>query len=135
MKAFFVTLNGLYRHIDSGIAPWTVCEKLRILRDSLPDDSQLAYLHRIDNVLFSHGGLADAFVRRYVPDDKYNDIDTVVNTINGFGCGEMWQGAVVQWTTLRSRSTDRVGRREPLQSGTGRSIMKGRCISLKNSCR
>ena len=23
-----------------------------------------------------------------------------------------WQGAVVQWTTLRSRSTDRAGRRE-----------------------
>jgi hypothetical protein len=81
----------------SGIAPWTVCEKLRILRDSLPDDSQLAYLHRIDNVLFSHGGLADAFVRRYVPDDKYNDIDTVVNTINGFGCGEMWQDASPIW--------------------------------------
>ena len=49
----------------SKIAPWTVCEKLRILRESLPDERQLAYLHRIDNVLFSHGGLADAFVRRY----------------------------------------------------------------------
>ena len=48
----------------SKIAPWTVCEKLRILRESLPDERQLAYLHRIDNVLFSHGGLADAFVRR-----------------------------------------------------------------------
>ena len=42
----------------SKIAPWTVCEKLRILRESLPDERQLAYLHRIDNVLFSHGGLA-----------------------------------------------------------------------------
>lgn len=38
----------------------------------------MAYLHRIDNVLFSHGGLADDFVRRYVPAGKYNDIDAVV---------------------------------------------------------
>ena len=29
-----------------------------MLRESLPDERQLAYLHRIDNVLFSHGGLA-----------------------------------------------------------------------------
>ena len=28
----------------SKIAPWTVCEKLRILRESLPDERQLAYL-------------------------------------------------------------------------------------------
>ena len=68
----------------SKIAPWTVCEKLRVLRESLPDERQLAYLHRINNVLFSHGGLADAFVRRYVPAGKYNNIDTVIDTINGF---------------------------------------------------
>ena len=81
----------------SKIAPWTVCEKLRILRESLPDERQLAYLHRIDNVLFSHGGLTDAFVRRYVPSGKYNDIDTVIDITNGFGCGEMWQDASPIW--------------------------------------
>ena len=81
----------------SKIAPWTVCEKLRVLRESLPDERQLAYLHRIDNVLFSHGGLADDFVRRYVPAGKYNDIDAVVETINGFACGEMWQDASPIW--------------------------------------
>ena len=89
----------------SKIAPWTVCEKLRVLRESLPDERQLAYLHRIDNVLFSHGGLADDFVRRYVPADKYNDIDAVVETIDSHAerCGRM-----------------------RLLSGTGRSITKGR---------
>lgn len=75
----------------SKIAPRTVCDKLQVLRESLPDERQLAYLHRIDNILFSHGGLANAFVRRYVQASKYNDIDAVVDTINGFGCGEMWQ--------------------------------------------
>ena len=81
----------------SRIASRTVCEKLRVLRESLPDERQLAYLHRIDNVLLSHGGLADAFVRRYVSAGKYNDIDAVVDTINEFGCREMWQDASPIW--------------------------------------
>ena len=81
----------------SKIAPWTVCEKLRTFRESLPDERQLAYLHRIDKVLFSHGGLADDFVRRYVPASKYNDIDAVIETINGFACGEMWQDESPIW--------------------------------------
>ena len=64
--------------------------------DSLRETAGAA-LHRIDNVLFSHGGLADDFVRRYVPAGKYNDIDAVVETINGFACGEMWQDASPIW--------------------------------------
>ena len=81
----------------SKIAPWTVCEKLRVLRESLPDERQLAYLHRIDNVLFSHGGLADAFVRRYIHPKYCNDVDAVVSEINGFGCLEMWQDLSPIW--------------------------------------
>ena len=81
----------------SKIAPRMVCEKLRVLREALPDEQQLAYLHRIDNVVFSHGGLADAFVRRYVPVRSYNDVETVLQTINSFGCGEMWQDASPIW--------------------------------------
>lgn len=81
----------------SKIAPRLVCEKLQALRDTLPDERQLAYLHRIDSVLFSHGGLADAFVRRYIPGKSYNDVDAVLQTINSFGCGEMWQDASPIW--------------------------------------
>ena len=81
----------------SKIAPWTVCEKLRVLREILPDERQLAYLHKIDNVLFSHGGLADEFVQRYVPEKSQDDIDAVINMINGFGCGEMWQDLSPIW--------------------------------------
>ena len=81
----------------SKIAPWTVCEKLRILRESLPDEKQLAFIHRIDNVLFSHGGLAEAFVRRYVPPEQHDDADAVVSTINGFDLGEMWEDLSPIW--------------------------------------
>ncbi len=67
-----------------------VCAKIRELKWSLPDSSQLRYIHRIDNVLFLHGGLTDNFVRRYVPDRFYDDTDEVVRKINALGMDEMW---------------------------------------------
>lgn len=81
----------------SRIAPRMVCEKLHILRGTLPDEKQLSYLHRIDNVLFSHGGLADSFVRRYVPAGSYDDVDAVLQKINNLGWEEMWQDASPIW--------------------------------------
>jgi len=79
----------------SPIAPWTVSEKLRILRETLPDEHQLAFIHRIDNVLFAHGGLAAEFVDRYIPAKKRDDIDAVIETINGFDYSQMWQDLVL----------------------------------------
>lgn len=93
-------LSYLWNQKETGyspIAPRTVCEKMRILRESLLDENRMAYLHRVDNVLFSHGGLADAFVWKYVPTKQYNDIDAVVSTINGFDWGIMWQDLSPIW--------------------------------------
>ena len=81
----------------SAIAQWTVCEKLRVLQETLLDDRQLQYLHRVDNVLFSHGGLADEFVRRYVPARLYNDVDAVVNAVNDLAPDVMWQDLSPIW--------------------------------------
>ena len=82
----------------SKVAPWTVCEKLRELRESLVDPhNQLVYLYRVDNVLFSHGGLADEFVRQYIPKEKYNDIDSVINMINEMQRDVMWQDLSPIW--------------------------------------
>ena len=63
----------------------------------MPDEHQLAYLHRIDNVLFSHGGLADDFVRKTVPPKLYNDADAVISTINSFGPYVMWHNLSPLW--------------------------------------
>ena len=49
---------------NSKLAPRTVCEKTQELRDSLPDKGQVAYLQRIDSVIFSHGGLAVLYYYR-----------------------------------------------------------------------
>lgn len=82
---------------NSRAASWLVCEKLRALQEALPDKNRIAYLHRIDDVLFSHGGLADAFVRQYVRTKFYNDVDAILQTINGFGSAEMWQNISPLW--------------------------------------
>ncbi len=40
----------------------SVRAKLQELRDALSDPGQLGFIHRIDNVLFMHGGLYNIFV-------------------------------------------------------------------------
>ena len=49
-------------------------------------------MHRIDNVLFSHAGVAKNFVDLYVPKTKHDDVDTVLDYINNlekWRCGMM----------------------------------------------
>ena len=81
----------------SPIGARLVCEKLRKLREAVPNEKQVAFIHRIDNVLFMHGGLRDGYVRHYVPSEDYDDIDAVVRTINGFGYTELWHDLSPLW--------------------------------------
>lgn len=81
----------------SSIAGGTVNEKLVKLKNELPDEHQLAFIHRIDNVLFMHGGLTDEFVRKYVPEEDCHDADRVTAAINGFGADELWQELSPLW--------------------------------------
>jgi len=74
----------------SRIAARTVSEKLRVLQEILPDAGQIAFIHRIDNVLFLHGGLSDFFVREYIKASYYHDIDKVIETINTFDWQQLW---------------------------------------------
>ena len=75
----------------------TVCKKLRRLCEVLSDEGQLAFVHRIDNIIFSHGGLTDAFVKENVPESLYDDPDKVIQIINSLGCEEMWQDHSPIW--------------------------------------
>ena len=81
----------------SGIAAGTVCEKLSRLREVLPEEGQIAFLHMVDSVIFSHGGLSCSFARRYVPSGEYHDAAAAVRRINRLGCTEMWQDASPIW--------------------------------------
>jgi len=71
-------------------AAWVVREKVKQLEKALPDASNLAYIHRIDDVLFMHGGLGEEFVRTWIGDYETKDIDEIIGEINEMGCDQMW---------------------------------------------
>lgn len=79
------------------MASMTVQRKLLDLREAVPEDNPIKYVQRIDNVLFSHGGVLNFFVEEYVPRAKYNDVDAVLETINQLGRIEMWNDASPIW--------------------------------------
>lgn len=79
------------------MASMTVQRKLLDLRETVPEDNSIKCVQRIDNVLFSHGGVLNFFVEEYVPCAKYNDVDAVLETINQLGRIEMWNDASPIW--------------------------------------
>lgn len=81
----------------SSVAIPVVQKKLSELRRELPDRSQMAYIHRIDDVLFLHGGLTHTFVKYYANDVDYDDTDAVIEKINLLGRNEMWDDASPLW--------------------------------------
>ena len=95
-------LSYKWERLQSGYSHFSadICRKgLEDLRDSLKNPMQMAYIHRVDNVLFLHGGLASEFVRTYLPYlYLYGTIDDVISEINNrFGEEEMWQDLSPLW--------------------------------------
>lgn len=93
-------LSYVWLQYESGfstLAIPVINEKLSALRRELPDERQMAYLHRIDNTIFTHGGLTHAFVKYYASDVDYDDIDAVIEEINSLGMREMWDDASPLW--------------------------------------
>ena len=81
----------------SPIAAYTVNEKLEKLKRTVPDPKQIGFIHQIDNVLLLHGGLTDQFVREYIPSKYYNDVEKVIEMINGFSYPELWNDLSPLW--------------------------------------
>ena len=93
-------LSYIWMQPESGFSSFaipTVSNKLAELRNAIPDQRQLAYIHRIDDVLFLHGGLTDAFVKCYAPDIDYRDTDAVIERINRLGFREIWDDGSPVW--------------------------------------
>jgi len=85
-----------YIYYDRSVSG-TVREKLRLLRSSLPDERQLAVAHRIDNVIFCHGGLSASFVMQNIPEEDCRDVDRVLERINHMGRDELWDTNSPLW--------------------------------------
>lgn len=82
-------ISYLWGRFESGYSKFaesTVRIKLRELLESLPKSNQLAFVHRIGNVIFSHGGLSERFIlelTKTVDAGLFkDDIDNVLYVIN-----------------------------------------------------
>ena len=87
-------------YLETGYSPYaesTVIRKLSELQRVLKNELQLAYVHRIDNVLFSHGGVTQEFVREHISARESRDTNLVLDVINAFGKREMWKDNSPIW--------------------------------------
>ena len=87
-------------YLETGYSPYaesTVIRKLSELQRVLKNELQLAYVHRIDQVLFSHGGVTQEFVREHISARESRDTNLVLDVINAFGKREMWKDNSPIW--------------------------------------
>ena len=92
-------LSYKWEAMESGYSDYareTVLKGLKHLESVIPKEN-IAYIHRIDNVLFSHAGLTEAFVRRHFGSSGKMDIDQMIGCINQFGKEEMWENDSPIW--------------------------------------
>jgi len=81
----------------SKMAAFTVQKCLIDLKAALPENNPIKFVQRIDNVLFSHGGVREYFVNEHVPEEKVQDVDAVLDMINGMGPDELWNDISPIW--------------------------------------
>ena len=72
-------------------------KKLAELENSLRDPSQMKIMHRIDKVLFSHGGLTVEYVKWLDKDLLDADIDDVIAAVNEASNDQLWNNESPLW--------------------------------------
>lgn len=95
--------------LETGYSPYaerTVMSKLEELEYTLKDPAQIAFMHRINNVLFSHGGLTTDFVRWLDEELLDADIDDVVAAVNDAPQDYLWSDASPLWLRPQYKDVD-----------------------------
>lgn len=69
---------------------------LRALYDAVPEGNA-AYIHRIENVLFSHAGVSRMYVRDHRGSIGYDNEQAVIDQINTLHRGDMWYDDSPLW--------------------------------------
>ncbi len=93
-------ISYLWGKLESGYSPYaenTVISKLEELKYVLPDSNQLAILHRIDKVIFSHGGLSKEYVYHIDEELLESHIDEVLAVINQSSPDRLWTDQSPLW--------------------------------------
>ena len=129
-------LSYVWDRLETGFSPYaisTVTNKLYRLRSSLPSLSQMAFMHRIDNVLFAHGGLTQRFVNEHVAPEKRGDADKVVRAVNRLESDVMWREDSPLWFRPQYSEDEMYGGHEYTQvvghTPVKRVFRKGNVIS------
>ncbi|MBQ8947372.1 MAG: metallophosphoesterase [Lachnospiraceae bacterium] len=86
----------------SAYAEATVRSKLKELEKTLPGPAQIAFVHRIEKVIFSHGGITTDFVR-WIDGSQSIDlmecgIEDVITAINAVSVEYLWNDISPLWT-------------------------------------
>ena len=93
-------LSYPWGRLETGYSPYaesTVLSKLEELEQALKDPSQIAIIHRIDNVIFSHGGLTAEFIKWLDKDLLDADIDSVIAAVNEARIDYLWNDESPLW--------------------------------------
>lgn len=95
--------------LETGYSPYaerTVILKLEELKNSLRDPAQINIMQRIDNVLFSHGGLTTEFVKWLDEDLLGADIDDVIAAVNGASQDYLWNDESPLWLRPQNKTRE-----------------------------
>jgi hypothetical protein len=93
-------LSYVWNMMETGYSVFaisTVASRLNKLKSELPSLDSIAFVHRIDNVLFAHGGLTEDFVNTHVDESKRGDPDRVIRSVNRLIPEIMWSSASPLW--------------------------------------
>ena len=93
-------ISYVWGFMESGFSVYAkeiVVSSLEALRKALPDPKQMAFVHRIDQVLFVHGGITEDAVSELDPNLLDADIDDVVSAINCASSEYLWRDDSPLW--------------------------------------
>jgi len=120
-------LSYVWGRLETGYSPYaerTVLNGIDHLRESLTSDLNLAVVHRIDNVLFSHGGILHDFVCDNIGRRKRGNTDFVIDALNSFGPDIMWKDDSPIWARPQYTG-ERMYREKSMLQVVGHTPLKG----------
>ncbi len=99
-------LSYPWEMLESGYSAYAhelVVDRLKQLVNILSKEN-VAFIHRIDNTLFSHAGLTESFVKAHFGWNSDVDIEYIVNYINKMGKAYMWTDDSPIWARPQNGS-------------------------------
>lgn len=96
---------------------------MRELQAKIPA-SNIGYVKRIDNVIFSHAGLTENFVEAFFSDEKKNGIDCLIDRINDSSAEVLWTGDSPIWSRPQFNDRKRMYMQEQYMQVVGHTPMR-----------